>query len=87
MDSTTVASRDASDDKRYEYFAFISYKHEDMRGQVASAANRDLSPSRIIRKQAPHLAEANSPGLSRPDRHQHRAALQNLRQEFEIPVT
>ena len=32
MDSTSCTSPDSSADKRYEYFAFISYKHEDMRG-------------------------------------------------------
>ena len=51
MDSTTGTSRDSSDDKPYEYFAFSATARGHALGQVAPAANRDVSPPQRHQKQ------------------------------------
>ena len=84
MDSTTGASRDSSDDKRYEYFAFISYKHEDMRW--AKWLQQQIETYRlpaIIRKQAPHLPRHIRPVFRDQTDISTGPLLQNLRQELQ----
>ena len=84
MDSTTGTSRDSSDDKRYEYFAFISYKHEDMRW--AKWLQQQIETYRlpaIIRKQAPHLPKHIRPVFRDQTDISTGPLLQNLRQELQ----
>ena len=76
MDSEPGAGAQSPADKRYEYFAFISYKHEDTGvGQVAAESPGDLPASQRHPQGGPAPAEEPSPHLSRPDRHRRRPAL------------
>ena len=84
MDSTTGTSRDSADEKRYEYFAFISYKHEDMRW--AKWLQQQIETYRlpsIIRKQAPHLPKQIRPVFRDQTDISSGPLLQNLRQELQ----
>ena len=84
MDSTTGTLRDSSDDKRYEYFAFISYKHEDMRW--AKWLQQQIETYRlpsIIRKQVPHLPKHIRPVFRDQTDISTGPLLQNLRQELQ----
>ena len=84
MDSAAGASRDSAEDKRYEYFAFISYKHEDMRW--AKWLQQQIETYRlpaIIRKQAPHLPKQIRPVFRDQTDISTGPLLQNLRQELQ----
>ena len=84
MDSTTGTSQDSAGDKRYEYFAFISYKHEDMRW--AKWLQQQIETYRlpsIIRKQAPHLPKHIRPVFRDQTDISTGPLLQNLRQELQ----
>ncbi len=84
MDSTTGISRESSADKRYEYFAFISYKHEDMRW--AKWLQQQIETYRlptIIRKQAPHLPRHIRPVFRDQTDISTGPLLQSLRQELQ----
>ena len=56
MDSEHVADAQPPAEKRYEFVAFISYKHEDMRWAkwLQNRLETYRLPS-VIRKEAPHL--------------------------------
>ena len=84
MDSAAGTSRDSAEDKRYEYFAFISYKHEDMRW--AKWLQQQIETYRlpaIIRKQAPHLPKQIRPVFRDQTDISTGPLLQNLRQELQ----
>ena len=62
MDSEPTAGSPPPGDKRYEFFAFISYKHDDMAWArwLQSRLETYRLPS-VIRKEAPHLPKAIRP--------------------------
>ena len=83
MDSEHGADAGTADDKRYEYFAFISYKHEDMRW--AKWLQQQIETYRlpaIIRKQAPHLPKQIRPVFRDQTDISTGPLLENLRQEL-----
>ncbi len=84
MDSEHAADAQSPADKRYEYFAFISYKHEDMRW--AKWLQQQIETYRlpaIIRKQAPHLPKQIRPVFRDQTDISTGPLLQNLRQELQ----
>ena len=84
MDSEHRPDAQSPDDKRYEYFAFISYKHEDMRW--AKWLQQQIETYRlpaIIRKQAPHLPKQIRPVFRDQTDISTGPLLQNLRQELQ----
>ena len=84
MDSEQGADAQSPADKRYEYFAFISYKHEDMRW--AKWLQQQIETYRlpaIIRKQAPHLPKQIRPVFRDQTDISTGPLLQNLRQELQ----
>ena len=84
MDSGHAADAQSPADKRYEYFAFISYKHEDMRW--AKWLQQQIETYRlpaIIRKQAPHLPKQIRPVFRDQTDISTGPLLQNLRQELQ----
>ena len=83
MDSEQTADAQPPDDKRCEYFAFISYKHEDMRAKWLQQQIETYRLPAIIRKQAPHLPKQIRPVFRDQTDISTGPLLQNLRQELQ----
>ena len=84
MDSEHGADVQPPADRRYEFFAFISYKHEDMRWAkwLQSRLETYRLPS-VIRKEAPHLPKAIRPIFRDQTDIGTGPLLENLRKELE----
>ena len=84
MDSEHGAEAQPPADKRYEYFAFISYKHEDVRWAkwLQNRLETYRLPS-VIRKEAPHLPKNIRPVFRDQDDLAAGRLMENLRKELE----
>jgi hypothetical protein len=84
MDMAAPTPPPSPSDKRYEYFAFISYKHEDVR--AARTLQHRLETYRIpsiILKEAPHLPRNIRPVFRDQTDISAGPLLENLRKELE----
>ena len=84
MDSEHAADAQPPADKRYEFVAFISYKHEDMRWAkwLQNRLETYRLPS-VIRKEAPHLPKHIRPIFRDQTDIGAGPLLENLRKELE----
>ena len=84
MDSELAADAPPPADRRYEFFAFISYKHEDM-GWAKWLQNRleNYRLPSVIRKEAPHLPKSIRPIFRDQTDIGAGPLMENLRQELE----
>ena len=84
MDSEHGAEAQPPADKRYEYFAFISYKHEDMRWAkwLQNRLETYRLPS-VIRKEVPHLPKHIRPIFRDQTDIGTGPLLENLRKELD----